>query len=256
MLLQRNFIDELFDYLFSGHAVDIALKQRLVGAVVLISLAVIFLPMVFTGKGNMEEEPFKTNIPPEPIYEINAPSLSETKQFPSKTLERVPLAEPVVKPRNTAKEIAEIPVTKTPAKSVQKEDAKKKQAQSVDSSTIPVQSKQTATLKKPEESSSSKLEPKDTQPSVASSSVPIQANKVQSGWVVQVGSFTKKTNAVTLRDQLRKMQMPSFVAKGQSKKGPVYRVRVGPVLKRQQAEQLQQKILEETKLKGYVTNYP
>ena len=35
---------------------DILLKQRLVGAIVLISLAVIFLPMLFTGQGEQEKK--------------------------------------------------------------------------------------------------------------------------------------------------------------------------------------------------------
>lgn len=45
---------------------DRGLKQRLVGAAVLVSLAVIFVPMLLTGRGTQEPVIVESNIPPQP----------------------------------------------------------------------------------------------------------------------------------------------------------------------------------------------
>ena len=45
---------------------DINLKQRLVGAVVLVSLAVIFIPMILDGRDPSVNYITKSNIPPKP----------------------------------------------------------------------------------------------------------------------------------------------------------------------------------------------
>lgn len=54
---------------------DIILKQRLVGAIVLISLGVIFIPMLLSGKGELSSPILKSNIPPTPKYDIKKPDV-------------------------------------------------------------------------------------------------------------------------------------------------------------------------------------
>jgi DedD protein len=49
---------------------DKALQKKLVGAAVLIALAVIFLPMLFDGKKNDEPVSVQLKIPPKPVYDI------------------------------------------------------------------------------------------------------------------------------------------------------------------------------------------
>jgi DedD protein len=51
------------------------LKQRLIGAAVLIALGVIFLPMLLTGEGNFLSGETESNVPPKPMYEIKAPNV-------------------------------------------------------------------------------------------------------------------------------------------------------------------------------------
>ncbi len=53
---------------------NISIKQRVVGAVVLISLAVIFIPMVLDGEGPFETGNSKTFIPDEPRFKFETPS--------------------------------------------------------------------------------------------------------------------------------------------------------------------------------------
>lgn len=246
------------------------LKQRLVGAIVLISLAVIFVPMLFTGKGELGEPKFESNIPPEPAYEIKSPQVSVPLDLPSKRLEKVPLSEPVaLEPKEKQPPVAEKPT----------DDPKTAKQDAVQTKPItqtkpimlpmPVNNKDKP-AQKPEPTEKSQDAPKPAKP-VTKDSEPVKQTPVDkpvpadkqksvksaiSGWVVQVGSFSKKRNATKLRDQLRKEGMASFVVTGKSDKGAVYRVRVGPEINREDAEKLQQKIKQKTKLSGLVMQYP
>ena len=61
-----------------------SLKQRLVGAVVLIALAVIFLPMLLDGSGRSGHVSMEMEIPPEPAYDVPSrlPPLPEPESEP------------------------------------------------------------------------------------------------------------------------------------------------------------------------------
>jgi DedD protein len=235
--------------------VDILLKQRLVGAIVLISLAVIFLPMLFTGPDE-EEQKFESSIPAEPVYEIKSPQVSVPLPLPSPALEKVPLREPAIK-----EEIAQAK-TESPA------DSKKPQPNETGSqkpiteqptqppdlqNKPPAKPVPTVAVAKPipEPAPDSTAKEASTPPTTAA----IKPSNV-TGWVVQVGSFSHKTNAEKLRDKLRKMGMASFVATGTSNNKKVYRVRVGPEIDRADAEKTKAKIKEKTKLTGLVMKYP
>ncbi len=237
---------------------DILLKQRLVGAIVLISLAVIFLPMLFTGKGD-EQQKFESSIPAEPVYEIKSPQVSVPLPLPSKTLEKVPLREPVVKedlaqakpelqaiPKNTDSNKTESVKPKTEIAKTEKPAQQPETQKNPPSEPAPV-----ITASKPESTTDSAAANETS----TASTLAIKSSDV-TGWVVQVGSFSKKANAEQLRDELRKMGMASFVATGLSNKKKVYRVRVGPEINRADAEKIKAKIKEKTKLNGLVMKYP
>jgi DedD protein len=49
---------------------DKSLQKKLVGAAVLIALAVIFLPMFLDGKKGVESAPMQIEIPPKTVYDI------------------------------------------------------------------------------------------------------------------------------------------------------------------------------------------
>lgn len=51
------------------------MKQRLIGAIVLVSLGIIFIPMLLTGRGNVTTGESASNVPPKPTYEIKAPAV-------------------------------------------------------------------------------------------------------------------------------------------------------------------------------------
>ena len=78
------------------------------------------------------------------------------------------------------------------------------------------------------------------------------------GWVVQVGSFSRK-NADSLNARLHAEGYPSYVVDEPvtAKDGSLlYRVRIGPEVLRSEALKLKAEIKKEMDLDGFVLNYP
>ena len=75
-------------------------------------------------------------------------------------------------------------------------------------------------------------------------------------WVVQVGSFSNESNALALRDKLRQGGFTTQVEKVRVSGKTHYRVRVGPFLERDEAEQKRNQLADKFKLSGRVLSYP
>jgi len=83
-------------------------------------------------------------------------------------------------------------------------------------------------------------------------------NKGLTGWVVQVGSFSRG-NADKLNDKLREAGYRSYVVDEPVKAGDgslLYRVRIGPEVLRSEALKLKAELKKRMKLDGFVLNYP
>ncbi len=207
------------------------LKERLVGAAVLVVLAVIFIPMILTGPvdtGAIDE----TNIPAQPADTFK-PTL-------------VPITEagtPAVEPETIAETIAAPPAkTETPPVQVSEQVAVEQVANepAVESA-----------------SQAQNIEPKQ-EPVATSKQDKASTDKPVglSAWVVQLGSFTSKVNADKMNLSLRKAGYPAFVEPLSKDNKTSYRVRVGPELLRSDAEKLLKSINEKMQLKGIVLRYP
>jgi len=213
--------------------VNIQLKQRLVGAVVLVALAVIFIPMLLSGEGNLGGSIDDSNIPAEPDFRF-PPVPAAPKAPPVAAAPVVPLGDeedesPAVSGKSVPeKKVADQSPTKPLAKVVEKAPAK------------PISPP--AAKAAPAKAAPAKVEP-------------AESGKV-SGWVVQVGSFSARNNARALRDKLRKQGYASFVESIKGASGRVYRVRVGPELSKSAADKLRQRLVKEAGLKGLVQAYP
>ncbi len=196
-------------------------KQRLVGAVVLISLAVIFIPMLLDGDDSTSMPRFGSNIPAQPAFDF------EPLEIPIQPVAPIPDARPRV--IHTVEE-----------------DANKNGEQEG----------QVGQGQKPAETSaavSGKPEPAESPPVTAARE---KSDTAPISWVVQVGSFSNSANAMALRDKLRKNGFSAFVEKYRDNGRSSYRVRVGPELGRDNA-QLQLKRLEQKlQLKGIIMGHP
>jgi len=193
----------------------------LVGAAVLIVIAVVFIPMLLTGPIDADSIT-KTNIPERP-----------TEKFNSRL---IPITNPVTANTSNTGDAA---TTEQPpiAEDIKDEIA----AKSADN--LPKKSEVTKSTKSQVKNTLENKTVKDKQVGLTA-------------WVVQLGSFSSKVNADKLNLTLRKSGFPAFVEPLEQNKEIVYRVRVGPELLRADADVLLKKIKENTKLDGIVLNYP
>ncbi len=199
---------------------DEKLKQRLVGAIVLISLAVIFVPMLLDG-GNLSDNGEEA-VPPRPEREF------EPLEIP------LQLPEPDANPRVIVDRPAAVD---TPAPVAEAAVSQPETTPEQPAASLPAAQEPAAAEPEPE-------------PPVVSAPPP--STNGAEAWVVQVGSFTQAANAGGLRDRLRGLGFSAFVERA----GDVYRVRIGPEAEKSRAEALMARLREKTEFDGMVMRYP
>lgn len=212
---------------------ETTLKQRLIGAAVIIALAVIFVPMILDGSGRKESVALNMEVPPEPTFtfDSNLPDTKDLDELPP--IERPKAASPAVDPAvdNKPTEIPETTPETTPENTPE--------TTSVTSVTEPVK-------------------PKPTEPKIVEATEShIKTNPALSAWAVQVAAFGEKGKALALQEKLLASNISAFTE--QSGKGGkvLYRVKVGPELKRENAEKLRDRIEKEHGLQGsFVIKHP
>lgn len=215
---------------------DPVLKQRLVGAVVLVALGVIFIPMLLEG-------PDDTLVPQlEQLPELMDPG-------PSRPLEAFPSMDTLPASPDTSVLAADTP------------SQREAEAPHPEPETEPEPEAKPAPEPPPEPPVEAAA-PAEAAPARAPEAAPPQApaaepkTGVLGSWVVQVGSFSSQQNAVGLRDKLRQGGFTTQVEKVRVDGKTHYRVRVGPFLERDQAEQSRRQLADKFKLNGRVLSYP
>ncbi len=202
---------------------DHAHKQRLVGGIVLLSLALILIPTILDFSQD-ESAPTQREAMPD------APDVMKMEVLPLEIWsERI---DPEV---DSTSRIVETPSAE-----------KKMTEQAAPKPAAP------AAVAKPEK----KQEPKTAVTKLDSkpTSKPV-VTKGASAWVVQVASFSDESKAFKLRDRLRGAGIACFIERGRSDAGTIYRVKAGPVLRKSEADQLKKQVDKQTKLEGLVMHH-
>ena len=206
------------------------LKQRVVGAVVLVTLAVIFIPMLLDF--SHEAEVAKTALPDPP---------EEDAGFSSRI---VPLEETQDLPSPAAPEGSGEPVLERAAG-----DAL--ESQSVDeSSDSPPGADSVADL--PEGGDGA--EPRDEEVTLAPREE--EERSVAPSWAAQLGSFADRRNALVLRNRLRAEGYAAFTESATSDEGEVTRVLVGPEPTRDRTVSTIEALRRDTGMDAFVVRYP
>ena len=230
------------------------LKQRLVGAIVLVSLAVVFVPVLLDTPHEVHEE-----ISVNPITEV-----PERPQDGFGSSVSIPLDLP-----------------QTPRLDIEVERERNRHASNADAGDGRDPSDAPSTIPAPSEAPASNLvsgvgePPAPASRSGSSTARSEPASPAQmagdpagrkralgepataaGGWRVQLGSFLKTANALALRKRLRAKGYSAFVESGPSAQGEVSRVFVGPMPDLQQAKDSAAKLRREMELEGIVVPYP
>ena len=200
---------------------DKVFKQRMVGALVLVALAVIFLPMLFSRQD--EQRQIQVDAPTAPQIPVMQPVQVEPVAVPEPQViaqEPVPEELPVVEQQVATAPVA--PVVAKPAVVAPKPPA-----------VTPAQTVAQAPAK---------LD--TTQKRVDPNGLPIS-------WSVQLVSLSNRASADNLQKTLRNQGYNAYVRSS----GGMNRVFVGPLLERAEADRLRDLLGKQQNLKGFVVRF-
>lgn len=210
---------------------ETALKERLVGAAVLVTLAVIFIPLVLDGPDAPEQTPATSDAT---IVQTEADGTTSYR-FP---LTETPAAGTVpataVKPSETVRPPA-------PAETAASEPKTSAGASS-----------ETVAGKTAGGSPAPAVSP-PVKPSAAGTAAKPGGD---TAWAVQVGSFSREASARTVSGDLARHGFKAFVTRYSENGKTFYRVRVGPVATRAEAETLARRVSQATGDAARVVPHP
>ena len=194
-------------------------KQRIVGTVVLLALALIFLPIIFDGEGSYQAQ-VSSRIPETPIISI----LPEPTQSRPVMVGNVETIEPEVAATvSLIEEVAEL----------------------VEEPSVAIATAEPI----------SDVEITESAP-IFSREVPQLSDAgLPQGWVVRLGSFSDSENASNLVTRLQDAGYKAYSRVMRSSQESLTGVFVGPWLDRGQVNEYQQKLQEEFSLVGLVVRY-
>lgn len=220
---------------------DNVFKQRMVGALVLIAVAVIFLPMLFTRQDETHH------------VQVDAPAAPQAPVAPQVQVEPVPVPEPQALPQEpvpTDDDLSDqaqppsMPIAPAPpaAKPVTPTAAAAQTAPAAKPATKPATAPATPAAPA-------------TAPATATakSAVPsgVDANGLSVSWSVQLASMSNRANADNLQKTLRTQGYNAYIRTADG----VNRVFVGPLIERAEADRLRDQLDKQQKLKGIVVRF-
>ncbi|WP_447801246.1 SPOR domain-containing protein [Pseudomonas kilonensis] len=218
---------------------DKAYKQRMVGALVLVALAVIFLPMLFSRQDEQRQ------------VTVDAPAAPQAPSVPPVQVEPVAVPEPQALPQEPVpsdEELAEQPaVPSTPiAPAPAPAPATLAPAAPSKPTVAPVPVPATPAIKP---APSQPIPAAPTKPDTTQSRV--DANGLSVSWSVQLASLTSRESAENLQKTLRSQGYNAYIRSADGKN----RVFVGPLIERAEADRLRDLLGRQQNLKGFVVRF-
>ncbi len=216
------------------------MKQRMVGAIVLVALAVIFIPMLLEDKEPpVDAVKLEKQIPPEPSTDyrtdlIPTEKAAEEAAIDSRTTMEIPL-ETITEPERPDA----LPGEEAELEATAIEEARREEW-------VIVEEKPET----PTESTEADEPAVNTEAPTVVEMPP--ATPVGKGWTIQAGSFGQKPNAEKLMANLKLKGMPAYLSEIKVQDKTLYRVRIGPIESKQKAEQQLREVEANFKLKGAI----
>ncbi|MBC3210036.1 MULTISPECIES: SPOR domain-containing protein [unclassified Pseudomonas] len=209
---------------------DKAYKQRMVGALVLVALAVIFLPMLFSRQDEQRqvtvEAPAAPQAPVVPQVQMETVAVPEPQALPQ---EPVPTDEEVTQDIAPAAPVAPAPAPVAPI-AIAKPAAPPAVAKPIPAPAQPI----TSATSKPDTTQSR-----------------VDANGLSVSWSVQLASLSSRASAESLQKTLRSQGYNAYIRSADGKN----RVFVGPLIERAEADRLRDLLSRQQNLKGFVVRF-
>lgn len=214
---------------------DKGLKQRVVGALVLLALAVIFLPMLFSREDDVRQ------------VVVEAPVMPKPPAMPTVEVQPTEVPEPQAEDADNAVPPAEVAPAQTPSAPI---------------ASLPTQQAQPAQPAQPKAPAPQPVAPKPAAPAqVQASAAPVapaqqpaqrlDSNNLPVSWSVQLASLSNRARADELQKSLRSQGYNAYVRSFDG----MNRVFVGPVVERAEADRLRDQLGKQQKLNGFVVRF-
>ncbi|MHB2138268.1 SPOR domain-containing protein [Pseudomonas monsensis] len=210
---------------------DKAYKQRMVGALVLVALAVIFLPMLFSRQDEQRQ------------VVVEAPAAPQASTMPQVQMEQVAVPEPQALPQEPVPTDEEVAEETAPAAPI--------------APAAPVPAAPIAIAKPAAPPAVAKPIPAPAQPIAAPATKPdttqsrVDANGLSVSWSVQLASLSSRASAESLQKTLRSQGYNAYIRSADGKN----RVFVGPLIERAEADRLRDLLSRQQNLKGFVVRF-
>ena len=205
---------------------DNVYKQRMVGALVLVALAVIFLPMLFSREDEQRH------------VSVEAPAAPQTPVMPQVQVEPVVVPEPQALPQEPIPSDDEVVQQSAPSAPIVP---------------APPGAPPTAAIKPAPAPVAPKPAPAQPIASVRpdTSQSRIDANGLSVSWSVQLASLSSRESAENLQKTLRSQGYNAYIRSADGKN----RVFVGPLIERAEADRLRDLLGRQQNLKGFVVRF-
>lgn len=224
---------------------DAQLKQRVVGAAVLVALGVIFIPLMLDNGDD-----------PGPAVDLDigspAPADFNSRVIPidDATMERVGRALDASPDEFTGQTTVDEAASEAIADDAVIEPAGEPAVEAAPEAEPATQSVPAPSLA----ADAAQALVEQTMPDTSQATSPPRTGVT--AWVVQVGSFTTQANADGLVERLKQAGYTAFIEPLGDGDKPTYRVRVGPELTKLTAQRIRDEIAKKIELKGIVMRYP
>ena len=218
---------------------DKAYKQRMVGALVLVALAVIFLPMLFSRQDEQRQVTVEAPAAPQ------APAMAQVQVQPVVVPEPQALPqEPVPSDEEIAQEVPAVPATAAvPTTPVPTPAPAAKPVMPPAPAPVP------ALAAKPATAPAQPITAAPGKPDTTQSRV--DANGLSVSWSVQLASLANRESAEKLQKTLRSQGYNAYIRSADGKN----RVFVGPLIERAEADRLRDLLNRQQNLKGFVVRF-
>ena len=194
-------------------------KQRIVGTVVLLALALIFLPIIFDGQGSYQTQ-LSSRIPDEPVISI----------LPEPTQVRPVIIADTQASANTEPEEVEVNNIADDASSDAGDDGTS-------------------------DSSEEQVQVSTSEPAFTREIPQLDESGLPQGWSVRMGSFAEEDNALNLMERLRSSGYKAYTRNVQNGQSSLTSVFVGPWLDRGLVDQYQEELQDEFRLAGDIVRF-
>ena len=213
---------------------DKGLKQRVVGALVLLALAVIFLPMLFSREDDVRQ------------VVVEAPVMPKPPAMPTVEVQPTEVPEPQAEDAENGVPPAETAVAQAPSAPIASSPAQQSQsAQPKAPAPQPVAPKPAAPAQQPAQASAAPAAPAQ-QPAQR-----LDSNNLPVSWSVQLASLSNRARADELQKSLRSQGYNAYVRSFDG----MNRVFVGPVVERAEADRLRDQLGKQQNLNGFVVRF-